>query len=286
MNIAQALSSTPVSTLDLSRYVEISPTTTMAEAVQAMSEDERSCACIVSGHELVGVFTQRDVLHRVIGRPENWSRQVGDLSRGPVRTLDNTETLSAGIEIMDRWWIRNVPVLSEGGEFVGNLSFWTVMNTIANLLASRMEESSAGPAVRDGLDFVDFTGLNINPPVTFPVDESLDVAVHHLRNRGLVQILAVDDREHLVGSLTEFDLVTKVGCGLEDLSSVTVGSVMDPDHRAIGIRSSVSDAVRALTEARVSTIAVLAETGRPAGVVSFWDIIHYLEQSLEALTPA
>ena len=286
MNIAQALSSTPISTLDLGRYVEISPDTTLADAVVAMRDDQRSCACITSDRELVGVFTQRDVLHRVIGRPDNWSIPVGDLIQGPLRTLNNTQTLSDAIETMNRWWIRNLPVLSEGGEFVGNMSFWTVMNTITNLLSSRMEESTAGPAVRDGLEFVDFTGININPPVTFPADESLEVAVHHLRNRGLVQIMVVDGREHLVGNLTEFDLLTKVGCEVADISTVPLSQVMETNHRAIAVRSSVSDALQALTDARASTVPLLSETQRPAGVASFWDIISYLESSLDALTPA
>lgn len=286
MNIAEALSSTPISTLDLSRYVEISPSTTLAEAVAAMRDNKRSCACITTDRELVGVFTQRDVLHRVIGRPENWSKAVGDLSRGPLRTLRNTQTVSDGIETMNRWWIRSLPVLSEGGEFVGNLSFWTVMNTITNLLASRMEESTGEPAVRDGLDFVDFTGININPPVTFPQDESVEVAVHHLRNRGLVQILVVDGREHLVGTLTEFDLLTKIGAEVADISELRLADVMEPDHGAITMRSSVSNALRTLTDARVSTVPLLSETERPAGVASFWDIINYLESSLEALTPS
>ncbi len=286
MNIAQALSSTPISTLDLSRYVEISPSTTLAEAVVAMRDDKRSCACVTDGSDLVGVFTQRDVLHRVIGRPDNWSTPVGELGQGPLRTLTNTQTLSDAIETMNKWWIRNLPVLSDTGGFVGNMSFWTVMNTITNLLASRMDESTVEPAVRDGLEFVDFTGININPPVMFAQDESLEVAVHHLRNRGLVQLLVVDGREHLVGTLTEFDLLTKVGCEIADISNVPLSQVMETDHRAITVRSSVSNALQALTDARASTVPLLSETQRPAGVASFWDIINYLESSLEVLTPA
>lgn len=286
MNIAQALSSTPISTLDLSRYVEIAPSTTLAEAVVAMRDDKRSCACVTDGGDLVGVFTQRDVLHRVIGRPDNWSTAVGDLGQGPLRTLSNTQSLSDAIETMNKWWIRNLPVLSDTGGFVGNMSFWTVMNTITNLLASRMDESTVEPAVRDGLEFVDFTGININPPVMFAQDESLEVAVHHLRNRGLVQLLVVDGREHLVGTLTEFDLLTKVGCEIADISNVPLSQVMETDHRAITVRSSVSNALQALTDARASTIPLLSETQRPAGVASFWDIINYLESSLDVLTPA
>ena len=32
-----------------------------------------------------------------------------------------------GLDIMNDWWVRNVPVTGVDESFVGNLSFWTVM---------------------------------------------------------------------------------------------------------------------------------------------------------------
>ncbi len=286
VNLADALAMTPISSLDLSRYVTVAPADTVAETVAAMRDGERSCACVLDGNALIGVFTQRDVLHRAIGRPSNWSTAISDQMSGPLKTVGNGQSVSDAIEVMNRWWIRNLPVLGDDGSFVGNLSYWTVMQTITNLLASRIDASQLEPAVRDGLDFVDFTGLNLHPPVTINQTEPLEVAVHHLRNRGVSQMLAVDDRGHLVGTLAEFDLQMRVGCDIADLDSLTLADVMTAPPKAIAVRSPISQAISALVDNGNSNIALLAETQRPAGVASFRDITAYLESSIEALTPS
>ncbi len=284
MNLADALTMTPISSLDLSRYVTVEKSTTVAETVQAMRDAELACACVLDGDVLAGVFTQRDVLRRAIGRPENWSAAVGDQLGGPLKTIDNSSSVADAIEFMNRWWIRNLPVVGADGGFVGNLSYWTVMQTITNLLASRIDETQQVPAVRDGLDFVDFTGLNLNPPVAIEAHEPLEVAVHHLRNRGISQILVVDGRGHLVGTLSEFDLQMRIGCEVADLSELTLADVMTAPAKTIAVRSPVSRAISALVENGESNIALVAETERPAGVASFADITAYLESSIEALT--
>lgn len=284
MNLADALTMTPVSSLDLSRYVTVARSATVAETVQAMRTDERSCACVLDGDTLVGVFTQHDVLHKAVGRQNNWSAPVGDQISGPLKTIGNEQSVADAIEVMNRWWIRDLPVVGSDGGFVGNISYWTVMQTITNLLASRIDESQGGSAVRDGLDFVDFTGLNLYPPVAIDQHEPLDVAIHHLRNRGISQVLVVDGRGHLVGTLSEFDLQMKVGCEIADLSSLTLADVMTTPAKAIAVRSPVSRAITALVDNGESNIALLAETQRPAGVASFRDITAYLESSIEALT--
>lgn len=286
MNLADALTMTPISSLDLSRYVTVPTSATVAETVDAMRREERSCACVLDDGTLTGVFTQRDVLHRAIGRPGNWSTPIGDQMSGPLKTIDNGQSVADAIEVMNRWWIRNLPVVAGDGRFVGNVSYWVVMQTITNLLASRIDDSHRTAAVRDGLDFVDFTGLNLYPPVAIEQHDSLEVAVHHLRNRGISQVLVVDGRGHLVGTLSEFDLQMRVGCDVTDLGSVMLAEVMTAPPNAIAIRSPVSHAIAALVDNGDSNVALLAETQRPAGVASFRDITAYLESSIEALTAA
>lgn len=283
MNIADALSSTPISTLDLSRHVTVDPATPVRVTVDAMRAEERSCACVIDSDRVVGVFTQRDILQRVIGRPRVWEVPVSEEMTRRVRTIDNTQSVHDGLDIMNDWWVRNVPVTGVDESFVGNLSFWTVMQTIANLLASRIDATETESTVRDGLNFVDFTGLNLHPPVTVAVDDSVDVAVHHMKNRGIGSILVVDHREHLAGTLTEFDLQMQVGCDRPDLDTIAIADVMDPHPNTIPVRSSIADAIRTLTDHQDSHVTLVGETNRPAGVASFRDIAAYVETSLEAL---
>ena len=283
MNIADALTETPVSALDLSRYVTVSPAETTAATVNAMNAAGVSCACVVEGVELRGIFTQRDVLTRVLGRESTWNRPIEDEMTRSVRTMGADDSVAAGLAIMNDWWVRSVPVLDEGGGLAGVLSFYMIMKTIAALVAEHTGDPAAGPEVQHGLDFVDFTGLAISPPVAVSPDDTVGTAAHHMRARGIGSVLVTDDRDHLVGMLTEYDLQHQVGCTTADLEALSVKDLMTPDPVALDARSPIGDAIQQMAARGFSHIPLLGESGRPIGAASFRDIAAYLESSLVAL---
>lgn len=282
MNIAEALAATPVSDLDLSRYVTVAPTATLADATNAMRDAARSVAIILEDGRPIGIFTQRDVLVRVIGRPSAWDRPITEeMTSMTLRTMREEDTVADGLAIMNEWWIRSVPVVGAGERLVGNLSFYVVMQKITELLGSRL--AAANPEMRYGLTMIDFSGLNTNPPVTVKPSDSVAVAAHQMRVRGIGSVLVVDDRERLVGVLTEFDLQMKVATDTADLTSVTVEATMTPDPVALRARSSVADAIQEMSDHGFSHVPLLGESGRPVGVTSFRDVAAFVEMSLEVL---
>jgi CBS domain-containing protein len=264
MSITAAIEATPVSSVDLSRFVSVDVGAQVCDTVAA-------------------IFTQRDILQRVIGRPASWSRPMREEMTSPVRTMPNTGTVAEGLALMNHWWVRSVPVVDEAAVLAGVLSFYTVTSTIGNLLASRVSGSVGVATVHHGLTLVDFTGLNRAPVVMVEPDDPLDVAVHHMRTRGTGSVAVVDHRGHLVGELTEFDLQTRLGCDTADLETVTVGDVMDPGPASLDVRSSIADGLERLLADEVSHVLLVGESGRPVGMASFRDIALYVEMSLETL---
>ncbi len=283
MSITAAIEATPVSSVDLSRFVAVDVDATVCDTVAAMNDAGRSCACVLEGDDLVGIFTQRDILQRVIGRPASWKRSMREEMTSPVRTMPNAGTVAEGLALMNHWWVRSVPVVDESDALAGNLSFYTVMATIGNLLKSRVTGSIGAPTVHHGLTLVDFTGLNRGAIVMVDADDPLDVAVHHMRTRGSGSVAVVDNRGHLVGELTEFDLQVRIGCVTDDLEAVTIREVMDPDPVTLDVRSSIADGLERLLADEVSHVLLVGESGRPVGMASFRDIAFYVEKSLEAL---
>lgn len=283
MNIAEALAATPVSSLDLSRSVTVSIESTVSETTRTMCDAGRTAACVVENGRLVGIFTQRDVLLRVIGRPGTWERPISEEMTPSPRTMNNDDSLADGLAIMNDWWVRSVPVLDAEGRLVGNLSFYVVMQTIANALASFIANDAAAPEVQHGLAFVDFTGLHVNAPVTVMADDTVDVAAHHMKVRTIGSVVVVDDSENLVGVLTEYDLQMKVGTQYPDPSTLRVGDIMTHNPIALHARSPIADAIGEMAEHGFSHVPLLGETGRPVGVASFRDVASYIESSLATL---
>jgi CBS domain-containing protein len=197
--------------------------------------------------------------------------------------MPNTGSVSDGLAIMNEWWVRSVPVVDDKRHFVGNLSFYAVMATIQNLLASRVTAGIGEATVHHGLTLVDFTGLNMSAPMICHTGDPVDVAVHQMRARGVGSILVTDDRENLVGELTEFDLQTKIGCTSADLSTMKIEDVMQSSPASLPVRSSIADGLDQLLSGSVSHVPLIAESGKPVGVASVRDIAHYIDTTLETL---
>ena len=206
---------------------------------------------------------------------------VGDeMTRSP-RTMRPDQSVADGLAIMREWWVRSVPVVDDAGGLVGNFSWYTVMRTMAEILNRPSEPDQTGPGVEHGLEFVDFTGLNISTPVTVYEHDTADVAAHHMRARALGSILVVDQREHLTGIISEFELLVKMACTGADLEKVTVGEMMSPDVVTLSVRSKIADAIQEMADKGLSHAPLLGESSRPVGVASFRDIAAYFETSLE-----
>jgi CBS domain-containing protein len=283
VNISASLAATAVVSLDLTRHVAVGPDSSVEDTVRAMSAAGRSCACIVDGGELLGIFTQRDVLMRVLGRSTGWGVPIGDEMTKSVRTIRGGECVSDGLAIMNDWWVRSVPVLDDDDQFVGNLSFYSIMSRIADLVDEHLGDVDQEVSDSLGLTLIDFTGLHTSAPMIVSQGESVEVAVHHMKVRGIGSVLIADDSEHLVGVLTEFDLQTKVGCDYSDLSVLTVSQIMTRDPIALAARSPIAAAIRQMADRGFSHLPLLGESGRPVAVVSFRDIAGYVEASFGAL---
>jgi CBS domain-containing protein len=282
VTIADTLEATPISSLDLSRFVQSAPTDAVSDVVSRMSEAGKSCACVVEDGRPVGIFTQRDVLMRVVGRPSTWNLPIAEEMTTPVRIIVMDRPVSEGLALMNDWWVRSVPVVDQDGRLVGNLSFYVVMQLMAELVERRLDPVGVGPKPRHGLTMIDFTGLNTSRPVVVSKDSTADVAAHHMRARAIGSVLVVDDRDNLVGVLTEFDLQTKVGCSTRSLSSIPVTEIMTPDPITLTARAPIADAIAQMANHGFSHIPLLGESGKPVAVASFRDIASYVESSIDA----
>lgn len=282
MNIADSVRDIAVAELDLSRYVTVEVGTTVAETIERMNSDGRSCAFVMEEGSLVGIFTQRDVVLRIVGVENACEWAVEQAMTPDPRSVSSDTSVADAMAVMSELWIRSVPVVDEG-RVVGNFSFYTAMKLIAELLSHKGSRGESDLAAQHGLMFVDFTGLRTDPPVSVRADDTVATAVHQMRTRALGSVLVVNDRESLVGVLTEFELQTKVACSGQDLEALAAGELMQPHPVALDARSPIADAVAGMARHEMSHVVLLAETARPVGMASFKDVVEYFESSLAIL---
>lgn len=282
MNIADILHDMEVSQVDLSRYVTVDVGTTVGETVDRLNQVERSCAFVLGGGDLAGVFTQRDVVMSVLGVDGACDRPIEEVMTPSPRWIHSTDSVADGMAVMTEMWVRSLAVVDDG-KLVGNLSYYSVMKVVAELLTQKASRTESDLSAQHGLMFIDFTGLNTSPPVTLGSRDTVESAVHQMKVRGVGSIVVVNEREAIVGMLSEFDLQTKVACTGAVLAELPIEEVMTADPVTLSARSPIADAVARMAEHEMSHVALVGETGRPVGVATFRAVADYFESSLETL---
>ncbi|MDA1259857.1 MAG: CBS domain-containing protein [Planctomycetota bacterium] len=126
------------------RVVSISAKATVRDAAKAMAEANVGCAAIVQGRRLIGLFTERDVLKRVLLRNLDVDEVVVEsvMTTAIVCAQGSQNARDASV-LMKRHHIRHLPVLDSEGLLIGVLS-------IRDLIQDEVEEMRDYLALSDG----------------------------------------------------------------------------------------------------------------------------------------
>jgi CBS domain-containing protein len=108
------------------RVIATSPAANVRQATRLMNEHAIGSLLVTSGSRLVGIFTERDVLRRVVaeGRSPD-STTVGEVMTAEVVCTSLEADVEEVADLMRRRRVRHVPVLA-GDEVVGLVSIGDV----------------------------------------------------------------------------------------------------------------------------------------------------------------
>jgi CBS domain-containing protein len=114
----------------------VRPGTTATDAIQLMLLRRVGAVAVVDGSQLVGIFTERDVLRKLALSGRDPSKvAVSELMTAPVETIGPNTRPGAALALMNERHFRHLPIMDSGGKLLGMLS-------IRNLLQAQVEELS------------------------------------------------------------------------------------------------------------------------------------------------
>lgn len=119
-----------VSLMQTDDYVCIEPTTPLAAAIEAMKNDEGGCAIVCENEQVVGIFTERDLLTKVVGADVDLRSPVSQWMSPVVTTLTREATIGDVVSMMNEKSFRNIPLVKEG-KLVGSISVFDVISYLA-----------------------------------------------------------------------------------------------------------------------------------------------------------
>jgi CBS domain-containing protein len=121
---------------------------TVMDAVRAMVDRNVSAAVVLDGGRLVGVFSERDVVKRVVLEGRNAeTTPVSEVMTRSVVTVREDADRSSALKVMNERHIRHLPVVDAEGRVVTMLSMRHLLRAEVNDLKQTVWELVAETAI-------------------------------------------------------------------------------------------------------------------------------------------
>jgi CBS domain-containing protein len=116
------------SVMERKKFITAAPTDTVSQAARLMATHDAGAVLIVEDHQLTGIFTERDVVFRVIALGRDPKATVLlDVMTAEPKTLDPKQSYGHALVIMQENGFRHVPVV-EDGKAIGIISSRNAMD--------------------------------------------------------------------------------------------------------------------------------------------------------------
>lgn len=275
-NIVRHFERTALKDMQLSSQVVVQHDTSVYDTVLAMANADTSCAFVMDGQRIVGIFTEHDVTHRIVDAPDVWEQPVSAHMTGDPHVIDREQSAMAALRTMTDGGFRNLPVVLDDEGRYANVTHYDLILLASLYLQSKPGEGDTFSA-EHALRYVDFYGMPSRVPAEVLPTTTLEEIVAMMRSmdRGLISI--VDDRGIVVGEFTQHDVFRKVAGRVQDLADETVGNWMTTVFASASPSATIADGLQEMAEKRHRYLVLMNETGRSVGIVTFRDIADYFQ---------
>lgn len=110
--------------------LSVNPDETVYQALKLMADHNVGAVMVVENEQMVGIFTERDYARKIIlmGRC-SLDTKISEIMTRELLTVHPDSSLEECMDLMAKWHIRHLPVLSEG-RLIGIVSMRDVVQTI------------------------------------------------------------------------------------------------------------------------------------------------------------
>lgn len=238
----------------------VTPDTSLGDALALMVRARISSVVVIDDDVVVGILTERDVLH-AMHRHDELQRPIRDFMTSPVLTICQDMDIRDAFRFAAAHGIRHLVVTNHSGQLAGivsetdfrrhfGLDYYRQMSTV------------------DGLMERVFPRL--------APDLGLDAAVAAMESARATCVV-VTEQDKPLGILTERDVVRLF---LEGVSGVNLAAVMTQPLASVRPETPVVDAATLMLENRFRHLTVVDDRGRLVGLLSEHSLIRPFELDL------
>lgn len=133
--------------LHLPEAITVAPTDTIRKAIEVMVAHRVGCVLVVDGAKVVGIFTERDVLTRIVAKGIAQDRPVTDAMTPDPLVLHPTDPVVLLLNRMVDGGYRHIPIVGAQGQPLAVASVRAVVEWIVSYV--RREVLNLPPRTRE-----------------------------------------------------------------------------------------------------------------------------------------
>jgi CBS domain-containing protein len=122
MELARNLRKDPVSRLDPNAPRSVDRSATVAEAVELMRRNNVGCIMVCEAGQLVGLFTERDLMCRVLAVGKPLTLPIVDVMTAEPVTIQSRDPIRLAIRRLEGGGHRHLPIVDDAKRPTGILS--------------------------------------------------------------------------------------------------------------------------------------------------------------------
>ena len=113
------------------RLVQTPVTTPLKDTIHLMQQQRAGYVVITDGKKCAGIFTETDVIRKVLEQNVDWNRPVRDFMTPNPVTLRLEDSVDKAIETMGKNRLYHIPLVNEKGELLQVISVRTLIRFLA-----------------------------------------------------------------------------------------------------------------------------------------------------------
>ena len=147
MDLARNLKIDSVSRLNPTPPLRVGPEQTIAEAVALMRQNNVGCVLVCRDDRVVGIFTERDLMRKVLAAGKPLTRPVSEFMTPDPVQVHRKDPIGAVIRRMEEGGYRHLPVVDDAGRPVGVLSVKRIVHYLVEHYSPTVCNQPPDPAV-------------------------------------------------------------------------------------------------------------------------------------------
>ena len=275
-NIVSHFERVQLAEMTLPTELQVPIDSVVIDVVGAMAAADLSCAVVTESDRIAGIFTERDVTHRVARSPDMWDLTIDKFMTFNPSVASARQTAFDALREMNRRSVRNLPIADDDGTYLGTVTFYDLIRLASDFLRAHPDVGHE-LAPEHSLLYVDLTGIGAHPPVTMEPTTSAGTAIDAMIGQGTGLVSVVNDRQVVIGEFTEHDIFTKLACQVEDLDDEIIGDWMTTVIAGARPQTSIADGLHLMADVGHRYLLLLNENEHALGVLTFGDIADYIE---------